>query len=509
MLQIHGEECLIVGGEDTPMQAERVARRFRGATRARLRAELEAAIAPVLSTAAITHRDPAVQAVVDLNRRVVYSGIDAGGACFGALNRIYHLIWVRDGSMTTAMMARAGMPQLLQTWAPFVLANPSPMPDGAGGRVGEWLQLLGTRWTKSEDDGIYYAALSLFTLYETTGDQGLLHASVIDPLLASLDHNLLTRLDPRYGLFVSDTRGETTLASSRFFGFDTVNGRMEYEESSLKSHGRVVWRAGTLYHNVNLYNVLRMAACLLHEAGRAPRAREYSRRADELAAAIRTRFVRDGIFMSDLAVFEDGSEAWTPFAQGDYWEYAWAVSVGPFFPDLPVALASARMCRRDWPGIKAYGYCPWNTLARTLKEHGMPSAEYDAMLADEIREARTVSTKYPMVGALTEYFNWVEGWRALPFSAGSLMFSLAGLLLQSLPRGIAVRASDLVDRIDRFRFRASSLDVVAEGSGDGVADWRLNGHHMRWTLQVPELSLRAGRNEVLVTRGARPTGPRW
>ena len=272
-----------------------------------------------------------------------------------------------------------------------------------------------------------------------------------------------------------------------------------------------IQRSYSLYHQVNMFNVLTMAQILLTQRPELGGARpeRYADIAATLREGICTKFVnKAGVLSSMLAVYTTGRTKWIPFEDGDYWETAWACSLGPFFPALELQLRTARMIKTLWPGIRAYGYCPWNTLSRFLREFGMSTTEYRAMLADEITEASTTSVKYPLTGALTEYWRNVEGWRGLPFSTGSLLFSVAGQLLQSLPLGLAVRAGMLVDSIDDFCYRTARINAVATGTGDAVATWTLNGEEMPWTLQVPEQRLRTGRNLIEVTRGPAPQEPR-
>ena len=129
------------------------------------------------------------QRVLDLNKRIVYSAFDEGGAVNGALARIYDLIWNRDGSMSSSLMAMAGMPELIKLWAPFILHNPSWILTDpvTGKRSPEYLQILGTRWTKSEDDGIYYALLSVYTHFMTTGSDELIKTDDFSQLLEAID----------------------------------------------------------------------------------------------------------------------------------------------------------------------------------------------------------------------------------------------------------------------------------------------------------------------------------
>ncbi len=506
VLQIFEEETIIVGGEENPDQARRAADHLAGRTLYELINETEDAVRPVLEQGRLHLRDdPKAQRVLDLNRRVTWSGLDEGGACFGALNRIYHLIWTRDGSMAAATFAQAGLPDPVRIWTPFLLDNPSEFRDEQGRTRREFTQLVGTRWSKTEDDGIYYAVLSLFALNQSTGEDRPLRDGRLSDLLDILDHTIATRFDEQRGLFGSDVLGEDPLGDSPYFGYDIVNGKMiRGRKDSVRERMRYCY---TLYQNLNMYNGLRMADVLIARAddpALTERAEGYRRLADRIAAALAERFVNDdGCYRALLAIMDDGSEQWREFApRSDYWEYAWAVSMGPFMPDPATSLRSSRMAVEVWPTIRTYGFCPWNFLARYLKEHGLPSAAYRKLLDEQIDEALTEGTKYPMTGALTEYQHAVEGWRGLPFGAGSLNLSLVSLLLQPLPLGLAVRASTLADRLERFCYRTARLDVTAQGDGDVVTGVTLNGRPLEHTLQLPEDRLQAGPNRIEIERGA-------
>lgn len=113
-----------------------------------------------------------------------------------------------------------------------------------------------------------------------------------------------------------------------------------------------------------------------------------------------------------------------------------------------------------------------------------------------------------MRGAVTEYQGNREGWRGLPFGAGSLTYSACSLLLSPQPMGLAVRASDLAERVENFRYRDARLCVEASGTGDIVAGARLNGRKLDGTLQLPESRLRPGPNRVEVRRGDSFDAPR-
>jgi len=412
---------------------------------------------------------------------------------------------VRDGSMSNSHMALAGNPRMLSIWAPFLLANPSVVKTDTGQTVREFLQIVGSRWTKSEHDGLYYTLLSLYCLHQTTGDDSLLDEAGMTLLVELIERAISARLDSKSGLFFSDTRGESTLASSPYYGYDTVNGELDKWMVGVKASERPLLKCATLYHNVNMYNVLRMGDALVRAcpAVRAKTGDRYANLAGSLAESITEHFRGDdGVFKSEIQVFADGEKRLVGFADGDgdYWEYAWAVSTGPFFPDLPAAIKSARLVTETWPKIRDYGYCPWNTLSRLLKEYGMSTDEYKRMHADQVAEALMLTRKYPMAGLLTEYRKNVEGWRGLPFSTGSFVLSAVSLMLQPLVMGLAVRASDLAEKLENFVWRTSRITAAASGSGDFVAGASVNGAELQGTLQIPESLLRLGPNRIEIKR---------
>jgi len=523
VLQLFENEVVLVGGEATLFHAQQALKRLAGLSLAQLFEHNEQAIAPALAKGKLSFADERFQKVLDLNRRVVYSGMDEGGACFGALNRIYHLIWNRDGSMTTSLMARSGNPDYLRVFAPFILRNPSYVRRPDGSLVPEWGQILGTRWSKTEDDGIFYAMLALFTHFATTGDDSLVQGPEFLLVLDAFERFLERSWEPDRGLVGSDTRGESPLKSNPYYGYDIVSGKIEAHDATEgggKLHGRrILSRCYSLYNNINVYNSLLMASTMLRQRPSADngRTRRYLDIAAKLQAAIKGPFVDPkGCLYAAFERFDDGSEAWMPYAKGiDYWEYAWACSLGPFYPAPALQLKSGRMVRERWATITDYGFCPWNTLSRYLREYGLPSSEYQEMLKAEIDDALVTAPRYPMYGALGEYAvnvsdpkNLYRSWRALPFTAGSLFYSVTSLLVQSLPLGVAVRASLLVDTVEQFQYRLARLNVIAKGKGEGVTGVTVNGEELIGTLQIPERMLRPGVNTVEVTRGKSFARPR-
>ncbi len=508
VVQLLEDDLVVIGGEENPGQVERLLAALAGLTPDQLTARVEAALVAPLAAGRVIAADPDLQRVLDLNRRVVWSGLDAGGACFGALNRIYHLIWVRDGSMTSAHMAQSGNPAFIRTWAPFLLANPSRVMAEDGTRHDEFGQIVGTRWSKAEDDGLFYATWSAFTHWQATGDDALIAGPDLPRLIGAIERILSSRFDASLGLMGSDTLGEESLHSSPYFAYDVVNGSLaRFQEHAVgRKTVRLIY---SLYHQSNTINVLLMACALLAQrrdldGGRCARWLDL---ASLLTQRTRELLLQpDGTFATMILRYADGSDERVPFGPGgDFWEPAWAVSQGPFFPWPDAQLTTAVMIVRDWSSYKAYGFCPWNSLARTLHEHGqLPTGGWRAMLDQQLREALMLTNKYPMIGALTEYQGDVEGWRGLPFSAGSLMASSCAQLLRALPQGVAVRGGSAVQAVTGWRWRLSRIDAHSDGMGEDVAGWSLDGERFAHCLQVPEDRLRAGGHAIAITRGVAP-----
>jgi len=507
VIQIFENEVVFFGGEENEYQVNRALDRLKNKTVTELISQNEQLLSTKMNQGVVHFSNPDFQKVLDINHRIVYSGIDEGGACFGALNRIYYLMWVRDGSMTSSLMARAGNPELIKIWTRFLLNNPSITRKEDNTLVPEFLQIVGSRWTRSEDDGIFYAALSLFSYFKTTGQDDLIQGNEFKTLLNAIDLYLQKTWNADKNLMVSNTVGETPLKSDPYFGYDVVNGN--YENNNFhKSQGKELSLNASLYNQVNTYNIMMMASELLSQRPETDHGRKnrYLNIAKEIQNSIKTKFydkVHDCLF-SSLEYYTDGTQGTLDFiGDNNPWEGSWATAIGPYFPAPDLQLKTARFIYNNWPKVtkQGYGYCPWNTVSKVLSEYGMTSTEYEKMLSAEIKDALTLTVKYPMPGGLTEYNTALEGWRALPFSAGSFFFSMASQMLSSLPEGIAVRANDKVDTLSNFRYKLSSLQAFAKGRGDVVLKYIINGDTIANTLQIPENKLLPGKNLLNVVRG--------
>ena len=501
VLQIFENDIIYFGGEENLYQVKRLARKLKAYTPGELIAYNEKQIKKYTDKSILHIRDMDFKKVVDLNKRVVFSMADEGGVTFGAINRLYHLIWIRDTMMSASMLALSGNPYLLERAYPFILNSPSVVKKVNDHVYRQYLQMAGTKWGKNETDGLFYLVYGLYNLYQTTGDDTYLYSEELSKVAEAVDYSIEELYDTDEQMFGSDTIGETALKNSPFFGYDAVTGQMdEYRDPQEKYNGRNVAYCYTIYQNINMYNVLRMLEVLINASPDmdVSKTGKYKKLAFTLKESITKRFINDrGAYKAACFVLDDGDRLWQEELHNP-WEYSWAVSLGPFYPDIGAALTSTRLVYEQWGPGEAYGLCPWNTISRVLKEYGMSDEEYTKMLSIEIRDALSYTEKFPMTGTSTEYAGMPWTLRALPFSTGSLVYSLQSLILQPLAMGIAVRASRFVNRAENFIYRNARIYAETSGEGETVSRVFVNDRELKASLQIPESYLYNGKNNIQI-----------
>ena len=332
VVQLCENEVIYVGGEETYAQVNRVRKKLRGLSLEALIQRNEAQIRLFTDVSRLKINNPDFQKVYDINKRINFSMFDEGGVTFGALNRVYYLSWIRDTMMSSAMMALAGTPELLETAYPFVFENPSIKKIVDGEEFREYLQMIGTHWGKSEDDGIFYVLYGLYSHFQTTGSDKFLWEKDLKYIIKAVDYAYEALFETALGIFGSDTLGETTLQGSPFYGFDAVNGSIsDYRCSHETRNGKGVVKCYALYHNMNMYNVLKMLGALLKASPNgadseliATRITQYEALAENLSTKINEIFIReDGIYRPGILVLDDGEKlVIDDFRDLDLWEYA-------------------------------------------------------------------------------------------------------------------------------------------------------------------------------------------
>jgi len=183
----------------------------------------EAAIAKGLAQGIIVLRDDeALGELTAKSRRLLLACQDRQGAIRAALSRIYYMIWVRDGAITTAFQGYSGWGDALAAWSRFLLANPTRIddPECPGRTFG---QLVGPI-AKRQEDGILYAVWSAFAAWTQSGGGAEPPPAAAAVLGEAVDWLERWCFDDEAGLFYRVFACETPMRGSWDNGYDNAVG---------------------------------------------------------------------------------------------------------------------------------------------------------------------------------------------------------------------------------------------------------------------------------------------
>lgn len=497
---VAGQSLVIGGGLD----AAAVRRAVRSAARkspAALHEANEKAIAEALRPGSFELKgNGKLQKLLDLNRRVLLAMQDASGAIRAALNRIYYMIWTRDGAMIECFNGYAGNAGALDRWTDFLLANPTVIEtETPRGRT--YTQMVNGKISKWQEDGPFYAAWSAFAAWTQTGDE-----SRRSPEVLALMNDTVEWLE-RYcfvkdaGLFSRFHACETPLPGSRGDGWDNAVGNPS-GNTNVRVDGKRARQSFDIYVNLYMYAAYTMLAAMDEE-----RADDYLARAEGLGRNME-RFFGRGLPAYGDVLTEDG-ETVTAGPYGlDRCDYEWALTVPLFYPE-PWRLPGIRkrLMRDAMRKPRGYFLAAYFSLLASL--------DTDWADEDEVMEAVRYAAEqcYPpgewlaMPNTVIEMLDMQDGHpyhyvRPQAFSVGPWLATITGLGLRRLPFGLAVRATKTLRSISGYEYRGGTVDVAFNGAG-AVSQVTLNGKPVENSLVLPESLLGTGRNEAQVTMSRR------
>jgi hypothetical protein len=465
------------------------------------------AIAAATSPGAFELRgQPRLQRLLDVNRRVLISMQDTSGAIRAALNRIYYLIWVRDGAIIEVMHGHAGSLQPLLRWAEFLLANPTVIDsEKPGGRA---FLMLANPITKWEEDGVFYAIWTVFHAWTQSGDAHWRTPARLAVLADSLDWLERRCLDPRSGLFGRYFACETPLPGSRDDGYDNAVGHPA-DPSRVHWQGVPARRSFDLYINLYAYAAYGMLAALQPDA---PAAASYLRRALALGEKLARFLPPDRLpDYGDILGADGRTRRAGPFGL-DLTDYVWGLSLTPYFPQ-PWRLPAIRLAllRHAVQNPKNWFLAGYFSLLAHLDPEWCDEAEILRAIRLAARQCHRPGHYLPMPDTVVEMFDIPDGdpWhdvRPQAFSIGPWLATICGLGLRRQAHGLAFRAGRSLKKITAYEYRHARLDATFAGSGPHLAA-TLNGAPLLHTLQIPEDRL-APRTRLAVTRTRKaPAGP--
>ncbi len=460
----------------------------------------ETAIAKALEQGAITLKDdPALGKLAHKSRRLLLACQDKQGAIRAAISRIYYMIWVRDGAITTVFQGYSGWGDALAAWSRFLLANPTQIddPECPGRNFG---QLVGPI-TKRQEDGILYAVWSAFTAWTQSSNAGL-SAEERAVLIDAVDWLERWCFDAEVGLFYRVFACETPMRGSWDNGYDNAVGwvwKGTAHSNGVFWKGKPVARTYDSYINLGMVSVYRMMAALTGEA------RPWLDKADALRQNSEFLIPTDAPAPYGQVVFEDGSTAMAGPRDMDREDYAWGHSIPPFGAAHPGHRCARRENVNDLLEQRRDGYflaSYYSVLAAADPIDHPPEAIYRA-LREGVKSSFTGGGNYPMPMAILEKLG--EGpeskWhyiRPQCFSAGPMLAALAGLGIRRLPFGLAVRSGYALDRLGGFTWRGKTIDFSFADDTTAPLRIEVNGSVLEHTLQIPECLFK-GTNQVAVS----------
>jgi hypothetical protein len=481
------------------------ARRAAAAEPARMVAETDAKVEAALARGRLRLRGrEEMQRVLDLNRRVLLSMQDESGAIRAAIKYIYYLIWVRDGGIINAPAAYSGWVDPLERWTGFLLANPTLSEREPKGRF--FGQLVNGRITKWQEDGLFYAVWSAFTLFSQTGERRHADGESLAVLRDASDWLERYAFDREQGLFGRYYDGETPLSDSRGDGWDDAVGSPA-DRFRTELRGRVVTRSYDLNANLYAWGCYVMLAAMddAHAA-------EYLAKARALESKLRPWLAtRDRLpDYGELRTREGDLVRATPREMG-MGDYLWALTLTPFAGEVfdlgPLRRRLLAERAADTPGehgpttFLASHFPLLASLDTETDDEREILAELDRVVPQAARPGRYLPMPYtvPEVAGIEDGHPYHDV-RPQAFSVGPWLWAVANLGLRRLPFGIAARPTSALVGIDAYEYRGALLDVRFSGEG-GIATLALDGRPLARTLQLPEASLGPGRHTLAIGLG--------
>lgn len=459
----------------------------------------EAAIEPLLRPGRFQLREQTDwQRLLDNNRRVLAAMQDHSGAIRAALNRIYYLIWVRDGAMIEVFQAYAGHASALRRWTDFLLVNPTVIDDPEF--PGKTFLMLVNPITKWEEDGVFFAIWSTFIAWTQTGDDAIVSPSRLRLLDGAMDWLERYCFDPTRGLFGRYFYSETPLPRSRDDGCDNAVG-MKTDPTNCRIGGKEVRRSYDLYCNQLAYAAYRMLAAM-HRGKNKSR---YSEKASALREALRPFYaeVDFGKGLPDYGdlLLEDGScHRAAPYGL-DKCDYLWAFSLPPFMPfpehcDTIRDRLQADLMKQPQEHFLA----AWFSLLASLDGTVFPSARFQAAVDYAARLCYLPGQFLAMPDTVVEMTDIPDGhpWhdvRPQAFSVGPWLAAVNGRGVRRLPFGLAVRPNPFLEEILNYEWQLARVRFAFTGDGEDLA-LTVNGKTVRHTWQIPEVFWQPGDNVV-------------
>lgn len=441
-----------------------------------------------------------LEKIIAINRRVLAAKQDAQGAIRAAINRIYYMIWVRDGSMIEAFQAYAGAVEPLRKWVRFMLANPTNVNE-KGYPKGKTFLMLVNQITKWEEDGVFFAIWSAFTLAQQT--RQAIPAKELKTLKAAMDWLERYCYDKKRGLFGRYFHCETPLPGARDFGFDNAVGNPS-DMYTPGYEGERIKRSYDIYINEICHASYLMLAELAGTTGKKAYLAKAAKLREKMAPwrKVAAEHPQGLPPYGELLTVKGKTLLAGPYGL-DACDYEWALSVPPFFSHPPSAAAMRKALVRDVvAGNNQVFLAAWFSMLQSLDIVDVDESEIMAVLMKAADQCKRPGSKLPMPNTVVEMLNIPDGHpyhdiRPQAFSIGPMLAALTGLGVRRLPYGLAVRFSHALRTVRRYDWRGNQIDFYFSREGESPM-LKVNGKELVGTWQLPEGLLNRKLNTVMI-----------
>ena len=435
-----------------------------------------------------------MEALVDLNRRLMLSFQDRSGPIWDGPRSIYCHLWVRAG-LNAPLAEWAGLSEMTRRFARFALKTPSVMPDGR-----MFGQMFGP-YGKFQEDGLFYATWAQHCRWLQTGEG--FDATGISVLLDALDWLDRRCWDAERGLYGRFFACETPFEGTRDVGWDAPVG-MPASWPPARMFGKNPVRSYDIYVNLLQYAVLRMLAPHVSPATR----RALLEKCERIDAGLSPLWEhRDGVHAAPYGWmrFSDGSEELV--MDGDHTDQVWALTIPPFTPPaMPVERIRTEQAERVAGAIGESGMgrflfaytCSMLAADPAFRDPRETLAEFASLLPEIERSARY----FPMPGAVPECVHVEDGdlfhdIRPCAFAVGQWIPVAYGMGIRRSACTWALRGTDALRRIAVMRLGRASAEILWEPAAP-ICGLRLDGKPLAHTLVLPLDALGDGHHRIEV-----------
>jgi len=435
----------------------------------------------------------------EIDKRTLLSMFHKFGGIHAALDGGYNAIWVRDSAVSAIFAALAGNPEYLRDWAPYVIANPTPLEHK--GRVYDSFIISpydGENIFKEEDDGPFYAIVSAYAYWKLLDDNSQL-MQWYGTLSDSMDFLESHSYKPDAGLYAEYLINEIPLKGSKYW--------KDEKNPSMKIDGDWPMYIQSIYLNHLMYaNNLMMGEIAL-ELGKPKDSERYFKRADDLAQKIDEKLWQKdkGIYLAGLAVMDDGRVVDVPWDFANiYVNYIWAFSLFPMTPNSQKSLVSLDDCVEKFTEnfdlhLLYFTPCHFHSAVvygwSGLYDKGLRLIDYIADLCQKVEWSDKMKALYAMKGSMPEMTHIVKFHRPQTFGAAPMLHGIVSLGASMDFNGINVVPSGHIDKVEKLRFKKADYDIdltPVKTVGGLIVD----GNKVPYTLRIPSSFHTPGRHKV-------------